>query len=138
MNPGMRQVYFYLILLGFAGYLWIGWVYFNIESNREPLVGCLIKSVTGLPCPSCGTTRSVIHLVSGDFIGSLKTNPLGVISFTALLFVPFWALWDISMGQIGLIRLYRKAEILFRKPVVFIPFIALMLLNWVWGISKGL
>lgn len=37
---------------------------------------CLFHLITGLYCPGCGGTRSAIHLIHGDIIGSLVYHPL--------------------------------------------------------------
>ena len=41
---------------------------------------CFFFTKTGLFCPSCGGTRSFLHFINGDFIGSLKYN----------IFVPYF------------------------------------------------
>ena len=43
--------------------------------------------VTGLPCPSCGMTRSVVALTHLDFHDAMLLNPL------APVFVGFFILW---------------------------------------------
>ena len=42
---------------------------------------CIFYSLTGLPCPGCGMTRSVHFLIHGDLLHSLQYHPLGLISF---------------------------------------------------------
>jgi hypothetical protein len=37
---------------------------------------CLFKRITGLPCPTCGTTRGMMHLLHGDVVGAWLYNPL--------------------------------------------------------------
>jgi hypothetical protein len=138
MSPGPRQLYWGLLIIGFFGYLWLGWSVISMESEKEVPLGCLFKFVYGFPCPSCGTTRSILQFVSGDIFGSLTTNPLGLISMVALLVVPFWAILDVTLGKRGLIRFYRAAEIWIRTPLVGIPIILLVLVNWIWNIAKEL
>ncbi|MEZ5216028.1 MAG: DUF2752 domain-containing protein [Ilumatobacteraceae bacterium] len=40
---------------------------------------CPIRRVTGLPCPTCGMTRSVLALVRGDLVASVAAHPAGPI-----------------------------------------------------------
>lgn len=48
---------------------------------------CLFRRVTGLPCPSCGMTRSYISLFRGDIGNAFFMHPLfPLIPFIALLF----------------------------------------------------
>lgn len=36
---------------------------------------CPVLAVTGLPCPSCGGTRAVLHLAAGDVGAAVASNP---------------------------------------------------------------
>jgi hypothetical protein len=40
----------------------------------------VFKGITGIPCPTCGATRAVMHLSRGDIIASLEMNPLVAIA----------------------------------------------------------
>jgi hypothetical protein len=40
---------------------------------------CAFKTFTGLPCLSCGMTRSWVHVVHGRFGDAWLTSPLGVL-----------------------------------------------------------
>lgn len=42
-------------------------------------VGCPLRGATGLPCPLCGMTRSVVATVHGNVGEALATNPAGVL-----------------------------------------------------------
>ena len=48
---------------------------------------CPFRVWSGLPCPGCGLTRSVVALAHGDPVGSLYFHPLGVAVVLALLVV---------------------------------------------------
>ena len=65
---------------------------------------CTFQTLFGRPCPGCGMTRSIAHLVRGDVLASLRLHPLGLPLFvgTVLALVggvlhltrgrdPFWA-----------------------------------------------
>jgi uncharacterized protein DUF2752 len=43
----------------------------------DGLLLCPFRAVTGLPCPFCGMTHSLIALGAGDLGGSLHRHPLG-------------------------------------------------------------
>lgn len=52
---------------------------------------CPFRALTNLPCPYCGTTRSVGNIVIGNFEQALYFNPLGylvVLFFLAYLLAP--------------------------------------------------
>ena len=48
---------------------------------------CLLRRATGLPCPTCGLTRSFCAFGVGDVWGSLTAHPLGPVAFAMLGFV---------------------------------------------------
>jgi Protein of unknown function (DUF2752) len=56
---------------------------------QEILPPCPFRAVTGIPCPSCGTTRSLVHLAHGDIAGSLILNPLFSLAMITALFLLF-------------------------------------------------
>ncbi len=123
-----------------AGYVWL---FYNIWkpplNGQEPAVGvCLIRQVTSVPCPSCGSTQSVIHLLHGEYVDALYWNPLGMVILSGLVILPLWILFDLVSGKQTLVKFYRDAEKLLRKPWVAIPLVVFVLANWVWNIVKGL
>lgn len=46
---------------------------------------CPIKTLTGIPCPSCGMTRSFLALAQGNLNESLNYHLFGFILFLGLL-----------------------------------------------------
>jgi hypothetical protein len=46
---------------------------------------CTFRSMTGLPCPACGSTRSLACLAHGQFLASAALNPLFVAAVSAAL-----------------------------------------------------
>ncbi len=46
---------------------------------------CPFRLLTGLPCPGCGMTRSLVALTHGDVLGALFFHPLGPIVALALV-----------------------------------------------------
>ena len=46
---------------------------------------CVFKGLTGIPCPTCGSTRSVVHLARGDILSALTMNPLTTLCLIAAI-----------------------------------------------------
>lgn len=133
-----NKLYLLLTIACIAGY---SWLYFNTISTQAQNSGvevCLIKHLTNIPCPSCGSTRSVVSLINGNFLDALYLNPFGLIIAFILLVVPIWILTDILMKRSSLYNAYRRMELLIKKPQFSIPLVTLVLINWIWNISKGL
>ena len=78
-----NKLYLFLSILCTSGYFWM---YFNLTKN--PIINtevCLFKHVTKIPCPSCGSSRSITQIIKGNIQQALYLNPLGFISAFILL-----------------------------------------------------
>lgn len=138
MALNRSKLYTILFISCMAGYIWL---YIGIATNlteKKSVEVCLIKHVTDIPCPSCGSTRSVISLAEGKFIDALRINPLGYIIAIIMLLAPIWILIDIVTKRETLFEFYRKMETYLKKPKFAIPLIMFVIINWIWNITKGL
>ena len=128
----------YLSLACMVGYGWLVLVStLKLEEVGKRYDVCLIRHFVHVPCPSCGSTRSVLSLMHGDLIGGLYWNPLGFLIFAVLLVAPFWIGYDLLLKKETLFQFYRLFETTLRRKWVAIPAIVLLLLNWIWNIWKG-
>lgn len=137
----MTKVKLYLIVLiaSLAGQIWLVYQYqTGLAEPENNIPACLFKYATDLPCPSCGTTRSVLHLLHGDLSGALYWNPLGILTLVAMILFPLWILYDISSKKDHFFQFYRRFEITLKNKWVAGPVIFLVVLNWLWNLSKGL
>lgn len=137
MSISRRDLYILLISGLALGYLWL---FYSLENNAadEHAGVCLFRFVTGIPCPSCGSTRSVISLLHGHFLEALSINPLGIIVAVIMIVAPVWIFFDLAAGKSTFSRMYGFLERMLMKPAIAIPLIAAVLLNWVWNITKGI
>ena len=93
--PVRKKILYNLLAVScLAGYVWLFINYCTNGLEQKFVDVCFIKHVTGMPCPSCGSTRSVLAILEGDFFGSLLLNPIGVLLFLILAITPFWLLFD--------------------------------------------
>ena len=94
-----NRLYLILLITSLAGYIWL---YYNFTSNickKDSYVFCIMKRLTGIPCPSCGSTRSIILLIKGNFAEAFKLNPLGYIIALIMLIMPLWIIRDLIMRK---------------------------------------
>ncbi len=89
---------------------------------------CALRTLTGLPCPTCGSTRSLVHLSHGDVVSAFAMNPL---TTAALLAAVIYLLYSVTALTFNLPRvafaLTEKEKDLVRASAVL-----LLLLNWVY------
>jgi hypothetical protein len=139
MTMNRNKLYLILITACTAGYMWLVIAnQFNYSSKGGETGVCLIKLITHIPCPSCGTTRSLLSLSKGDFSGSLHWNPIGLLLAVIMIITPAWILYDLIKQKDSLFNFYNQAEVFLKRTWVAIPAILLVLTNWIWNIYKGL
>jgi len=138
MPSGNNKIYYILTLACFAGYVWL---FFNISKKLDDSASetevCMIKHITNIPCPSCGSTRSILSLFHGDFLKALYWNPLGFVLFLMMIVLPIWIIYDYLKCKKSLLKFYNKTETMLRKKTIALPAIILLLMNWIWNIYKG-
>ncbi len=134
-----RGLYWILAILSMAGYAWIGFHLLFVPAAGSGYTVCLFKNMTGLPCPSCGITRSLLLILTGDIYSALMVNPLGGLVALLMLVTPPWLLTDLLAGKKTLASLFLWIEKKIQSnKAVSLPLVALVLLNWGWNILKDL
>jgi hypothetical protein len=116
-------------------------VLFNIKKQgdiKQPKTLCIIKTVTGIPCPTCGTTRSVSLIAQGKLKPAIIANPLGFLACIVLLISPLIIVFDFITKNDYFFNFYKKTESIIKKKWIAISAIMLILANWIWNIFKEL
>jgi hypothetical protein len=72
MSLTRNKLYLLIYIACFAGYVWIYLGLTNDFIQSKSVQVCPIKYITNIPCPSCGSTRSVILLTQGNFIEAFR------------------------------------------------------------------
>ncbi|MBK5307312.1 MAG: DUF2752 domain-containing protein [Frankiaceae bacterium] len=60
----------------------------NVHPRDRPATVCLLRGVTGVPCPFCGGTTAAIRVGSGDLLGALHASPLAVVGAPVVAALP--------------------------------------------------
>jgi Protein of unknown function (DUF2752) len=90
------------------------------------LGSCTFRNLTGIPCPSCGTTRTALALLDFDIGAALAVNPLAAIVGVAFIIGGGLALiWVVARGPIPTFNL--RWSRWWTAAVV-----AAILINWVY------
>jgi hypothetical protein len=88
---------------------------------------CYFRKLTGIPCPTCGATRTATALTEGRVLDALLTNPLLTVLTIGFLVgglavIPFWLSFrgPVPVFKSGTGRRYALA------------LAGLVLLNWIY------
>jgi hypothetical protein len=71
----------------------------------RPRTVCLLRAVTGIPCPMCGGTTAAVQVGRGDLLGALRASPLAVLGATAFVAAPVARLPHLSSRSVWLLIL---------------------------------
>jgi Protein of unknown function (DUF2752) len=127
-----NRLYAGVAALGAAGGAWLACASAGGSSGTV----CPFKLVTGFACPACGSTRAVLALFEGR--DPLQYNPVGLVTLAAGALALVLMLRDLATGSDALLRAWSRVEALFRRPAVAVAGVALLALNWIWTLAKGL
>jgi hypothetical protein len=64
----------------------------QVHPKHRPATVCLVREVTGVPCPFCGGTTAAVHVGRADLLGALRASPLAVFG------APVVAVWP-ALGR---------------------------------------
>jgi len=64
-----------------------------------PVPVCRLRALTGLPCPTCGSTRLAEELLRGHLLDAFAANPLVFLALAAV------AVWAVASAVTRLLRL---------------------------------
>ena len=94
---------------------------------------CAFKIITGLPCPTCGLTRTIIALSRGDVDRAAFMNPLAAILCAA------GVLYLLYAAVVLALRLPRFRPIVSAAGArrIRIAAVAAIATNWIWLIATG-
>ncbi len=101
---------------------------------RLPTPPCVFHSLTGLPCPTCGSTRAAYHFLHGHFAVSFLFNPLAFLAFCAVVIFDLYAL-AILLLRIPRFRLQNfspQEKLLLRSLAL-----SLLAANWLYLLARG-
>lgn len=110
--------------------LWTAWLYRGLAGNLPP---CIFHYLTGLPCLTCGATRSIVSLSSMHFQSSIAFNPLVPLVFVCTIAFSLIHLTGRILNRSLLIELTAPERKLLRLSII-----ALVAINWLYLVLAGI
>jgi hypothetical protein len=96
------------------------------------LPGCLLKAATGLPCPFCGSTRTVVALGQFDLFNAFVENPLMAVIVLVLPLLFMGSLFfDVKNKEIDL-------KYFLQEKKAFWILAGILALNWFYLLIRTL
>lgn len=96
---------------------------------RLPTPQCAFHALTGLPCLTCGATRSAFQFLHGHFATSLLLNPLAFLVFCSAAIFDLYAIAVLVTGAPRFrLGTFSHTQKLLARGIV----IALLAGNWIY------
>lgn len=89
---------------------------------------CAWKGLMGIPCPTCGSTRALMHLAKGDLLSAIAFNPLVSACFLAAGLCFLYSLVTLVSGAPRIGILFSEEE----KSALRIGAVTMVLMNWMY------
>ena len=102
--------------------------------DRVPLGFCPLRTFTGVPCPSCGGTRSFVALAHLELGEAIRMNPLAaLVGIGAMLYVAY----SFGVWALGWKRWRPEAHSEARVRLLRYGVLGAVTLNWIYLIAIG-
>lgn len=85
-------------LLGISSAPVLGACAYN-QGLRVPFLGCPVRHLTGIPCPTCGMTRSFMAIAQGDFHQAVVEHLFGPVVFVGFLIATAYLVLELGTGR---------------------------------------
>ncbi|MGC8917620.1 MAG: DUF2752 domain-containing protein [Thermoanaerobaculum sp.] len=96
---------------------------------------CPFRTLTGVPCPTCGTTHAFLALAQGNLGAAFAANPLVVASVAVAALLAF--LWA-GASALGKTLPASVRELQTRWPLwLRVAVAGAILANWIWVVASS-
>ena len=114
-------------LLVFGGVAAATWLALGL-----PMPVCKLRALTGVPCPTCGSTRLTESLLRGDLVGAFLANPFVFAVLAAI------ASWFVGSAVVRLFKLPIPALRLqaYERRLFYVAVVVALLASWAWVIWR--
>lgn len=98
-----------------------------------PWPKCAFHDLTGLPCLTCGMTRSGIQFFHGNFLAAIRWNPLVFAALCAITIFNIYAFF-VLITRARRVRFVVQSQV--EKRYLRVIAVAVLLLNWTYLLSQ--
>jgi hypothetical protein len=100
----------------------------SLACHAARVVICPLRALTGIPCPTCGSTRSFLALLRGEWTASFAFNPLATMMvFGSACYIALAVVFFLARREIPVFRATRRGWLSMAGGVLL-----LALANWVY------
>jgi hypothetical protein len=125
------RLWFLAVFIVISGVLGLFYLLTKGENNPCSYGGCAFERNYGLPCPTCGMTRSITAFMQGEIIRSLVLQPVAGVGCIVLGLTAFFsllsALLRINFLFLPPVRIWQISRIVFSAAAIFAVGWAIML-----------
>jgi hypothetical protein len=127
-RPRMPRVPLWAFALVAVWLALVGVIQWLGQRLAEAPIICHLRLFTGIPCPTCGTTRAFLALLDGRPLDALLLNPLMVVL-------------GIAVGVIVGLRVIAGRQLVVhfsarQLPWLWVFAVVIFLLNWAYVIAQ--
>ena len=96
-----------------------------------PWPQCNFRALFGIPCFTCGATRSAIAILHGDFAAAWNWNPLATLAMLGIGLFDLYAL-AVLVARAPRLRIHLHGS---KWPIV-LALIAVIAINWAFVLAR--
>jgi hypothetical protein len=89
---------------------------------------CVFKGLTGIPCLTCGSTRSVVHLSHGHVLSAFTLNPLTTLCLISAVLSFIYSIVSAAFDLPRISFLFTDKE----RNIMRAGVIMLLLVQWIY------
>jgi len=125
------RLWFLAVFIVISGVFGLFYLLTKGDINPGSYGGCAFERNYGLPCPTCGMTRSITAFMQGEIIRSFVLQPAAGVGCIALGLTAFFSLLSALLGVNFLflppVRIWQTGRILLTVAAIFAVAWAIML-----------
>ncbi len=128
-NSGWNDPGWALMLIGAVAAL----VFIYLRPLVSLLPDCVFHSLTGFPCPTCGSTRAFSALIDGEILDAIRLQPLFVATCLICAMCGVRALLAQIVGKRFTVELTNQDRLFIRFALI-----GVIVVNWAYLVKAGL